>query len=244
MAAFNAAVELRERLVAFAARHRGVAEESVRFTAEGVQIGDDLVPFATLCRQAHMGRISLSATGYYATPKIEYDRAAHKGRPFYYFAYGAALAEVAIDTLTGEHKVLAVDILHDVGRSLNPAIDLGQIEGGFVQGMGWLTTEELVYDARGKLLTHSPSTYKIPTANDRPGRMSIDLWEQGRNAEPTIHRSKAVGEPPLMLAISVFSALTQAVAAAVPGKGLPSLDAPATPERILSAIAELRARDA
>jgi xanthine dehydrogenase large subunit len=242
LAAFNAAVELRERLVAFAARHRGVAEESVRFTAEGVRIGDDLVPFATLCRQAHIGRISLSATGYYATPKIEYDRAAHKGRPFYYFAYGAALAEVAIDTLTGEHKVLAVDILHDVGRSLNQAIDLGQIEGGFIQGMGWLTTEELVFDATGRLLTHSPATYKIPTASDRPKRMDVRLWQPGRNTEPTIHRSKAVGEPPFMLAIAVFSALTHAVAAAAPGKGLPKLDAPATPERVLAAIVELRNR--
>ena len=150
---------------------------------------------------------------------------------------------MVIDTLTGEHRVLAVDILHDVGRSLNPAIDLGQIEGGFIQGMGWLTTEELVYDARGRLLTHAPSTYKIPTANDRPAHMEIAIWEKGRNEEATIHRSKAVGEPPLMLAISVFSALTQAVAAAAPGKGLPKLDAPATPERILAAIDELRARD-
>jgi xanthine dehydrogenase large subunit len=190
---------------------------------------------------AHLGRISLAATGFYATPKIHYDRASHSGRPFLYFAYGAALSEVAIDTLTGEHRVLAVDILHDVGRSLNPAIDLGQIEGGFIQGMGWLTTEELVYDDRGRLLTHAPSTYKIPTANDRPKRLDIALWD-GANAEATIHRSKAVGEPPFMLAISVFSALTQAVAAAAPDKGLPALDAPATPERILAAIAELQAR--
>jgi len=153
------------------------------------------------------------------------------------------LSEGVIDTLTGEHKVVAVDILHDVGRSLNPAVDLGQIEGGFIQGMGWLTTEELVFDDRGRLLTHAPSTYKIPTANDRPARMEIAIWDRGRNAEPTIHRSKAVGEPPLMLAISVFSALTQAVAAAVPGKGLPKLNAPATPERVLAAIDELKARN-
>jgi xanthine dehydrogenase large subunit len=198
--------------------------------------------FGELCRRAHLARIPLSATGFYATPDIHYDRAAHRGRPFLYFAYGAALSEVVIDTLTGEHRVVAVDILHDVGRSLNPAIDLGQIEGGFIQGMGWLTTEELVYDARGRLLTHAPSTYKIPTANDRPARMDIAIWQSGRNAEPTIHRSKAVGEPPLMLAISVFSALTQAVAAATPGKGLPKLNAPTTPERVLAAIDELRAR--
>jgi xanthine dehydrogenase large subunit len=198
--------------------------------------------FAELCRNAHLARISLAATGYYATPKIHYDRAAHRGRPFLYFAYGAALSEVVIDTLTGEHRVVAVDILHDVGRSLNPAIDMGQIEGGFIQGMGWLTTEELVFDERGRLLTHAPSTYKIPTAGDRPARMDMRIWERGENVEETIHRSKAVGEPPLMLAISVFSALTQAVAAAAPGKGLPKLDAPATPERILAAIGELRAR--
>ncbi len=242
MAAFNAAQAIRTRLVAFAADHFGVTQEAVRFTPDGVFAGTELVPFAQLCRLAHMGRVSLSATGFYATPRIAYDRAAHKGRPFYYFAYGAAVSEVAIDTLTGEHKVLSVDILHDVGRSLNPAIDLGQIEGGFVQGMGWLTTEELVFDAAGRLLTHAPSTYKIPTASDRPARMDIRLWARGRNAEPTIHRSKAVGEPPFMLAISVFSALTEAVAAAAPRKGFPKLDAPATPERILAAIAELRGR--
>jgi xanthine dehydrogenase large subunit len=226
MAAKNAAETIKRRLDAFAATRPESADWS----------------FGELCRNSHLARISLAATGYYATPKIEYDRASHRGRPFLYFAYGAALSEVVVDTLTGEHRVAAVDILHDVGRSLNPAIDLGQIEGGFVQGMGWLTTEELVFDGRGRLLTHAPSTYKIPTAGDRPPRMDIRLWERGENVEETIHRSKAVGEPPLMLAISVFSALTQAVAAAAPGKGLPRLDAPATPERILSALAELRSR--
>ena len=237
MAAYNAAQTIRERLIAFATRWRQVPEDTVRFAREGVWVGGDLVPFATLCRQAHIGRVSLSSTGYYATPGIEYDRAAHRGRPFYYFAYGAALAEVVIDTLTGEHRVLAVDILHDVGRSLNPAIDLGQIEGGFIQGMGWLTTEEVVYDDAGRLLSHAPSTYKIPTANDRPPRMDVRLWQPGRNVEPTIHRSKAVGEPPFMLAISVLSALTHAVAAARGEAGCPALDAPATPERILAALA-------
>jgi xanthine dehydrogenase large subunit len=227
MAARNAAETIKQRLDAFAATDPHSANWS----------------FPELCRRAHLARISLAASGYYATPKIHYDRATHRGRPFLYFAYGAALSEVVIDTLTGEHRVVAVDILHDVGRSLNPAIDLGQIEGGFIQGMGWLTTEELVFDERGRLLTHAPSTYKIPTGGDRPARMDIRIWERGENVEETIHRSKAVGEPPLMLAISVFSALTQAVAAAAPGKGLPSLDAPATPERVLAAIGELRARD-
>lgn len=227
MAAKNAAETIRKRLDDFAATD----PDSVNWS------------FGELCRRAHLARISLAASGYYATPKIHYDRATHSGRPFLYFAYGAALSEVVMDTLTGEHRVVAVDILHDVGRSLNPAIDLGQIEGGFIQGMGWLTTEELVFDERGRLLTHAPSTYKIPTAGDRPPHMDIRLWERGENVEATVHRSKAVGEPPLMLAISVFSALTQAVAAAAPGKGLPKLDAPATPERVLAAITELRSRN-
>jgi xanthine dehydrogenase large subunit len=235
MAAYNAAMTIRDRLTEFLART--YAYEDVRFTSEGVVAGPETLTFRELARKAHMGRVSLSATGYYATPGIAYDRAAHQGRPFFYFAYGAALAEVAIDTLTGEHKVLAVDILHDVGRSLNPAIDMGQIEGGFLQGQGWLTTEELVFDAKGRLLTHSPATYKIPTASDRPRHLKIALWD-GENVEPTIGRSKAVGEPPFMLAIAIFSALTQAVAATDPDKrGLPPLNAPATPEAILRAIA-------
>jgi len=242
MAAHLAAATVRDRLIAFLACTYGCPEAEVRFTAEGVFAGSERLSFAEVCRKAHMGRISLASTGFYATPDIHYDRAAHKGRPFYYFAYGAAVSEVVIDTLTGEHRVLAVDIVHDVGRSLNPIIDLGQIEGGFIQGQGWLTTEELVFDDAGRLLTHSPSTYKIPTASDRPARFNITLWS-GENVEPTIHRSKAVGEPPLMLAISVLSALTEAVAAVAPEvRQLPDLDAPATPERILDTIAAHRRR--
>ena len=237
MAAARAAETIRQRLAALVARTLGVEADDVRFTAAGVVAGGETIPFDQLARKAHMARVSLSATGYYATPDIGYDRAAHKGRPFYYFAYGAAVAEVVIDTLTGEHKVLAVDILHDVGRSLNPAIDLGQIEGGFLQGQGWLTTEELVFDDSGRLLTHSPTTYKIPTASDRPRHFNIALWD-GENVEPTIRRSKAVGEPPFMLALSVFSALSAAVAATAPDRrALPPLNAPATPEAILAAIA-------
>lgn len=241
MAAHNAAMTIRDRLTAFLARTFGCAAEAVRFTPDGVVAGAETISFAQLCRKAHLGRVSLAATGYYATPDIAYDRDAHKGRPFYYFAYGAAVSEVAVDLLTGEHRVLAVDIIHDVGRSLNPAIDIGQIEGGFIQGQGWLTTEELLFDEKGRLLTHSPATYKIPTASDRPRHMRITLWD-GDNVEPTIHRSKAVGEPPFMLAISVFSALTRAIAAVRPDvRALPRLDAPATPERILQAVAEHRA---
>lgn len=242
MAAYHAAMEIRGRMAAWLAAQNGVAVDDVRFTPEGVVAGDTTMPFSALARMAYMARVQLWASGFYATPEIHYDRSAHHGRPFYYFAYGAACSEVVIDTLTGEHKVLRTDILHDAGRSLNPAIDLGQVEGGFIQGMGWLTTEELVFHPDGRLLSHAPSTYKIPTASDRPAHMDIRLWERGENVEPTIHRSKAVGEPPFMLAISVFSALSEAVMAAAPGVGLPALDAPATPERILKAIAELKAR--
>lgn len=244
MAVLDAAGKLKGRLTAFAAEKWGVDPSQVAFTPDGVRIGGETVSFPDLCRQAYLARISLSATGFYATPKITYDRKTHRGRPFYYFAYGAACSEVVIDTLTGESKVLRADILHDVGRSLNPAIDLGQVEGGFIQGMGWLTTEELVYDAKGVLKTHAPSTYKIPTASDRPRVLNVRLWEPGRNAEPTVHRSKAVGEPPLMLAISVFSAITRAVAAVGDHRVMPDLDAPATPEAVLTAVEDVRRRAA
>ncbi|WP_298289957.1 xanthine dehydrogenase molybdopterin binding subunit [Novosphingobium sp.] len=237
MAAHHAAMAIRERMGAFLARAFG---GDVQFTADGVIVGETRLTFAEAARKAWLGRISLSSTGFYATPEIEYDRSRHKGRPFYYFAYGAAVSEVVIDTLTGEHKVLSVDILHDVGRSLNPAIDRGQIEGGFIQGQGWLTTEVVEWDAKGRLLNHSPATYKVPTASDRPKRLRIDLWD-GENAKPTIHRSKAVGEPPLMLANSVFCAISAAIAATHPDRReLPPLDAPATPEAVLRAIAAYR----
>jgi xanthine dehydrogenase large subunit len=243
MAALDAVETILARLRKFAAETFECAPESVVFRQDEVQAGETVMPFTELVRRAYFARISLSSTGFYKTPKIHYDRAAHQGRPFYYYAYGAAVSEVTIDTLTGENRVDRVDILHDVGRSLNPAIDKGQIEGGFIQGMGWLTTEELVWDASGRLRTHAPSTYKIPTARDRPDDFNLWLWD-GANFEPTIHRSKAVGEPPLMLAISVFSALNQAVQACgghrVPGR----LDAPATPERILTAIEDVRRRAA
>jgi len=241
MAALNAANTLKQRLAEFAAARWGGAPDLVVFSPEGVRVGDETIAFATLCQMAHLARISLSATGYYATPKIAYDRANHRGRPFYYYAYGAAASEVVIDTLTGEMKVLRADILHDVGRSLNPAIDLGQIEGGYLQGLGWLTTEELVFDAAGRLLTHAPSTYKIPTCGDRPKVMNMALWD-GENLEATVHRSKAVGEPPLMLAISAFSAIGRAVGAVANHKLAPRLDAPATPERILMAVEDLKRR--
>ncbi|WP_336231971.1 xanthine dehydrogenase molybdopterin binding subunit [Thalassospira sp. CH_XMU1458] len=239
MAARDAAMTIKNRLIAFAAEKYGVAESTVRFVPGKVIVGDkEKLAFADLIKQAYLARVSLSATGYYATPKIHYDRESASGRPFYYFAYGMACSEVLIDTLTGEYKVTRVDIIHDVGRSLNPAIDLGQIEGGFIQGMGWLTSEELWWDDKGSLRTHAPSTYKIPACSDRPEDFRMELWSSGRNVEKTIHRSKAVGEPPLMLAISVHRAIADAVASVANHKVVPALDTPATPEAVLHAVAD------
>jgi xanthine dehydrogenase large subunit len=236
MAALDAVDQIKGRLVAFAAETYSVAAEEIEFGHGGVRIGEAIVPFPDLVMAAYLGRVSLSSTGFYRTPKIHFDWETASGRPFYYFAYGAAVTEVEIDTLTGEHRMRRVDILHDTGRSLNPAIDHGQIVGGFIQGAGWLTTEELWWDDNGALRTHSPSTYKIPTAGDLPDEFNVDIWAPGCNREPTIYRSKAVGEPPLMLAISVHSAIAQAVAAAVPGAAPPNLHAPATPEQVLMSI--------
>ena len=244
MAAQAACQVIKDRLVAFAAKTFDCPPSAVAFGPDGVTAGETKIGFTELVRRAYFDRVSLSATGYYRTPEIHYDRARHHGRPFYYFAYGAACSEVVIDTLTGENKVTRVDILHDAGRSLNPAVDLGQVEGGFIQGMGWLTTEELVFDDLGRLRTHAPSTYKIPAAGDRPDAFNVALWKNGENREATIHRSKAVGEPPLMLAISVFSALTDAVASVADHRVMPDLDAPATPERILAACDDVRRRAA
>ncbi|WP_066724217.1 MULTISPECIES: xanthine dehydrogenase molybdopterin binding subunit [Hyphomicrobiales] len=241
MAALDACETIKARLTEFAARHWQESPEAIVFRPGFVQVGAREIPFTDLVKAAYMARVQLSATGFYATPKIHWDRKAGRGQPFYYFAYGAAAAEVAVDTLTGEYKVERVDILHDCGTSLNPAIDKGQIEGGFIQGMGWLTTEELVWDAKGVLKTHAPSTYKIPVASDRPRLFNVALLENAPNREATIHRSKAVGEPPLMLAISVLHALSDAVASVGGHRVCPRLDAPATPERVLAAVERVRA---
>ncbi|HET9670927.1 MAG TPA: xanthine dehydrogenase molybdopterin binding subunit [Casimicrobiaceae bacterium] len=239
MAAQAAARTLRERLVDFAARTFACALDAVHIDAGLVRAGDRSLTFAELVDAAYHARVQLSATGFYATPKIHYDPRTLSGRPFFYFAYGAAVAEVAIDTLTGEHRLLAVDILHDAGRSLNPAIDLGQIEGGFLQGWGWLTMEELCFDANGRLATHAPSTYKIPTAHDVPRRFDVAFFDRP-NPEDTIHRSKAVGEPPLMLALAGFHALRDAIASLAREGPRVRLSAPATPERVLAAVEAIR----
>jgi xanthine dehydrogenase large subunit len=237
MAARAAARKIKKRLLRFASKKYAVDQSDISFINNRVQAGDIEISFATLVEQAWIGRISLSATGFYRTPKIHYNPQTSSGRPFLYFAYGAAVSEVEVDCLTGESRISRVDILYDAGQSLNPAIDMGQIEGGFVQGAGWLTSEELCWDAQGHLRTHSPSTYKIPTCGDMPQTFNVNIWAKGRNREKTIHRSKAVGEPPLMLAISVHSAINQAIASKLDQPGVPSLNAPATPEAILNCLA-------
>ena len=239
MAAQSAAEQIKQRLVDFASEKWSVPAEEVRFEAGGVRVGGETGPFDALIAEAYM--VHLSAAGFYKTPDIHWDREAGKGRPFYYFAYGAAVSEVSIDTLTGEYRVERTDILHDVGKSLNPAIDKGQVEGGFVQGVGWLTTEELWWDDKGRLRTHAPSTYKIPLASDRPRIFNVALAEWSENKERTIRRSKAVGEPPLMLGISVLEAISMAVASVADYRECPRLDTPATPERVLMAVERLRA---
>ncbi|MTI45813.1 xanthine dehydrogenase molybdenum binding subunit apoprotein [Roseibium hamelinense] len=239
MAARNAASEIKSRLIAFLCEQHGCGAEAIHFGDNKVLVGDKSFSLGEIAKQAHMARIQMSHAGFYATPGITWDRESATGRPFFYFAYGGACSEVTIDTMTGEMTVDRVDILHDVGHSLNPAIDLGQIEGGFVQGMGWLTTEELVWDEHGRLRTHAPSTYKIPTASDVPEDFRVKLYESRGNPAETIYRSKAVGEPPLMLANSVFCAINDAVASLKPGV-VPELNAPATPEAIMSAVHKIK----
>ena len=236
MAVQAACDTIRDRITEFMAERYQTTADQVRFADGQVWVGDTATLFNDVIAQAYMARISLSSTGFYKTPKIVWDRIKGTGRPFYYFAYGAAVTEVVIDTLTGENRILRTDILHDCGASLNPALDIGQIEGGYVQGAGWLTTEELIWDDKGRLRTHAPSTYKIPACSDRPDVFNVALFD-GRNDEETIYRSKAVGEPPLMLGISALMALSDAVA--VCGPDYPALNAPATAERVLGAVTRL-----
>ena len=272
-AAQDAARQIRERLAAFWAGPLGIDAKRVRFadgvvsatvvsatvvsaavvsaaavsaTAVGAPDGGvQQISFIALVQAAYQARIQLWSDGFYATPGLHWDRATLKGKPFYYFAYGAACSEVVIDTLTGEHKVLRADVLHDVGTSMNPAIDIGQVEGAFIQGMGWLTMEELCWQPMdgsknaGKLMTHAPSTYKIPTANDCPAHFDVRLYGQPNPAD-TVHRSKAVGEPPLLLAFSVLLAIRDAVSAVAGHRVDPPLRAPATPEAVLDAVDAVR----
>jgi xanthine dehydrogenase large subunit len=245
-AAYAAANTIKQRMIAFAAEHFGAAESEIEFADNTVRIAkpgsNQVVSFNELAKLCYLGRVSLSSTGYYKTPKIHWDGAKMKGRPFFYFSFGAAAVEVAIDTLTGENRVLRADLVQDCGASLNPAIDLGQIEGAFVQGQGWLTCEELWWDKQGRLKTAGPSTYKIPGSRDAPAIFNVSMLDNAPSKEATIFRSKAVGEPPLMLATAVWTALKDAIAATGDGKTAVRLDAPATPERILAAIETARPR--
>ena len=240
-AAQDAARQIRERLAALAARQHGGDAASVRFANDEVHVNGEVVPFRDLVMQAYQDRVQLWSDGFYATPGLHWNRDTLKGRPFFYFAYGAAVSEVVVDTLTGEWKLLRADVLHDAGRSLNPAVDIGQVEGAFIQGMGWLTMEELVWHPKtGLLMTHAPSTYKIPTANDCPPVFNVKLYDNA-NVEDSIHRSKAVGEPPLLLPFSVFFAIRDAVSSVGGHRVDPPLQAPATSEAILSAITAVQA---
>jgi xanthine dehydrogenase large subunit len=238
-AAQDAAATLRRRLVEFAARSYGVAASDVVLANGTVFAGDAVVPFADLVQKAYLARVQLWSDGFYATPGLSWDRETMSGNPFGYYAYGASVSEVIVDTLTGEWKLLKADCLYDAGNSLNPAIDVGQVEGAFIQGMGWLTTEELWWNAQGKLMTHAPSTYKIPAVSDCPEKFNVRLF-RNRNAFDSIHRSKAVGEPPLLLPFSVFLAIRDAVASVGGYRVNPPLRAPATCEAILDAVDAVR----
>ncbi|MBQ5941836.1 xanthine dehydrogenase molybdopterin binding subunit [Massilia sp. AB1] len=239
-AAQDAARTIRERLAAFAAQQYGGAASEVRFAADTVFVNGLVLPFGELVAKAYLARVQLWSDGFYATPGLHWDPKTMTGHPFSYYAYGAAVSEVVVDTLTGEWKLLRADALYDAGRSLNPAIDIGQVEGAFIQGMGWLTTEELWWNASGKLMTHAPSTYKIPGVSDCPEDFRVRLFENA-NVEDSIHRSKAVGEPPLLLPFSVFFAIRDAISAVGGHKVNPPLNAPATCEEILKAIAAVEA---
>ncbi len=240
-AAANAAQQIVDRLVQMLAAKHQVPAEAIRFVDDMVHVGPDVLRFEDVVMAAYMARVQLWSDGFYATPKLHWDRQTMQGRPFFYFVYGAAVSEVLVDTLTGEWKLLRADVLHDVGQSINPALDIGQIEGAFIQGMGWLTSEELWWHPQtGKLMTHAPSTYKIPTASDCPADFRVKLFDN-QNVEDTVYRSKAVGEPPLLLPFSVFLAIRDAISAVGDHRVDPPLRAPATPEAILDAIDAVKA---
>ena len=244
-AAYEAASAIKQRMIEFAGAHFGTAADRIAFRDNHVHIGtpdsNRVLEFGELAKLCWLGRVALSATGFYRTPDIDWDPATMKGHPFFYFSYGAAVAEVAVDTLTGEARVLRADLVQDCGRPLNPAIDLGQIEGGFVQGMGWLTNEELWWDAAGRLRTVGPSTYKIPGSRDVPPQLNVRMLENAPAKAATIFRSKGIGEPPIMLATCIWTALKDAIGSVADRRVAVTLDAPATPERILDAVQRARA---
>ena len=239
-AALNAISKIKQNLASFVKRKYKIKNGEAVYENGMIKFKGKSFKFNTLIKEAYLNRVSLSSSGFYTTPKIYFDKKTFKGRPFLYFCYGAAVSEVVIDTLTGENKIIRADILHDAGKAINPAIELGQIEGGFVQGAGWLTMEEVKWKSNGQLTTHSPSTYKIPTASDMPEKFNVEIFKKGKNNENVINKSKTTGEPPLMNAMSVFFAIKNAIASIGNYNMTPILDAPATPEKILMSINQLK----
>ena len=239
-AAINAISKIKINLAAYVKRKYKIKNSGGIYKNGMVKFKGKTFKFNSLIKEAYLNRVSLSSSGFYATPKIHFDRKNFKGRPFLYFAYGAAVSEVIIDVLTGENKIVQADILHDAGKAINPAIELGQIEGGFVQGAGWLTMEEVNWKSNGQITTHSPSTYKIPAVSDMPERFNVEIFKKGKNTENVINKSKTTGEPPLMNAMSVFFAIKNAIASIANYNLIPELNAPATPEKILMSINKLK----
>ena len=239
-AALNAISKIKMNLSAYIKRKYKIKNGEGIYENGIVKFKGKSFKFNSLIKEAYLNRVSLSSSGFYATPKIHFDKKNFKGRPFLYFCYGAAVSEVMIDTLTGENKIIRTDILHDAGKAINPAIEIGQIEGGFVQGAGWLTMEEVNWKSNGQIMTHSPSTYKIPAASDMPEKFNVEIFKKGKNVEQVINKSKTTGEPPLMLAMSVFYAIKNAIASVGNYAFYPNLDAPATPEKILMSIDKLK----
>ena len=239
-AALNAISKIKMNLFAYIKRKYKIKNGEGIYENGIVKFKGKSFKFNSLIKEAYLNRVSLSSSGFYATPKIHFDKKNFKGRPFLYFCYGAAVSEVMIDTLTGENKIIRTDILHDAGKAINPAIEIGQIEGGFVQGAGWLTMEEVNWKSNGQITTHSPSTYKIPAASDMPEKFNVEIFKKGKNVEQVINKSKTTGEPPLMLAMSVFYAIKNAIASVGNYAFYPNLDAPATPEKILMSIDKLK----
>ena len=241
-AALNAVSKIKQNLENFIKKKYKIKNHDVVYKDKYIIFGNQYFEFKKMIQEAYLNRVSLSSSGFYSTPKINFDKRKFKGRPFLYFCYGAAVSEVTIDTLTGENVLERVDIIHDAGKPINPALELGQIEGGFVQGQGWLTIEELNWKPNGQITTFSPSTYKIPAVSDIPKIFNVEIFKQGKNRENVINKSKTTGEPPLMLAMSVFYAIKDAVASVGEYKVIPKLDAPATPEKIFMSLNELKSR--
>ena len=239
-AALNAIYKIKQNLASFVQRKYKVKNRDAIYENGLVKFKGKSFKFNSLIKEAYLNRIALSSSGFYATPKIHFDKKAFLGRPFLYFCYGAAVSEVMIDTMTGENRILRVDILHDAGRAINPAIEYGQIEGGFIQGAGWLTIEEINWKSNGQLITHSPSTYKIPAVNDMPKKFNVEIYKHGKNTEKVVNKSKTTGEPPLMNAMSVFFAIKDAIASVGDYNVAPVISAPATPEKILMSIKNLQ----